>query len=293
MRFWAVLALAAASLLAACNRAPTAPARYVIGQPYALGGLWSYPREDFALNDTGLAAIIPDTRSGRATANGEVYDPSALMAAHRTLQMPAILRVTNLEAGRELLVRVNDRGPAAPGRVLGLSRRAAELLGARDGTQLRIVVEAEPSRALASGLPQTETPQLAIAAAPAGSVARETLAPPPGARAATQLREGRAAPVLAAAAATTAAPTIALPMQATVVAAQPGRLWVQAGNFTNRDAAQRQAARIGGARAEAFGPGRRPEFRVRVGPMQTAAEADAALARVLRAGISEARIVVD
>lgn len=291
MRFWA--ALAALALLSACARPASGPARYVIGEPYSLGGVWSYPREDFGLTDTGLAAIIADTRAGRATANGEPYDPSALMAAHRTLQLPAILRVTNLEAGRELLVRVNDRGPPAPGRLLGLSRSAADLLGARDGTQLRIVVEAEPSRALAAGLPQPEAPSLAIAAAPAGIVARETLAPPPGARAATQVREGRPAPVLVAAAAPFAAPGIALPMQATSVAPRPGRLWIQAGSFTGRDAAQRQAARIAGARAEPFGPGRRPEFRVRVGPVQTAPEADAALARVLRAGISEASIVVD
>lgn len=287
------MGLAALALLSACARPTPSPARYVIGDPYSLGGLWSYPREDFGLADTGLAAIIADSRAGRVTANGETYDPAALMAAHRTLQMPAILRVTNLEAGRELLVRVNDRGPAAPARVLGLSPRAADLLGARDGTQLRIVVEAEPSRALAAGLPQSETPGLVIAAAPAGSVARESLAPPPGARAAMQVREGRPAPVLVATAATTAAPSIALPMQATSVAPRPGRLWIQAGSFTGRDAAQRQAARIAGARVESFGPGRRPEFRVRLGPLQTAPEADGALARVLRAGISEARIVVD
>ena len=54
-----------------------------------MGGVWSYPREDFALSESGLAAVLPDARRGRRTANGEVHDPAALTAAHRTLQLPA------------------------------------------------------------------------------------------------------------------------------------------------------------------------------------------------------------
>ncbi|MFC7551974.1 septal ring lytic transglycosylase RlpA family protein [Pseudoroseomonas wenyumeiae] len=86
-----------------------------------MGGVWSYPREDFALRETGLATVIPDPRPGRATADGEIYDPALLTAAHRTLQLPAILVVTNLENGLSLRVRVNDRGPAQSGRVVALS----------------------------------------------------------------------------------------------------------------------------------------------------------------------------
>ncbi len=295
MRPWALLAsaLLACALLAACARTPAPTPRYLVGEPYSLGGVWSYPREDFALVETGLATVIADPRAGRATTNGEVFDPGALMAAHRSLQLPAIVRVTNLDAGREMLVRVNDRGPASPGRVIGLSRRAADLLGVRDGSQVRLAVDGAMSRALSAGLPQAEPPPPAIAAAPVGTVQRETLAPPPGAQAAVRVREGRPAPVLVSNAAAAPPPSIVLPMVAASVAARPGRLWVQAGTFTGRDAAQRQASRIGGARAEAFGSGRRPEFRVRVGPLGSASEADAALTRVLRAGISEARIIVD
>ncbi|WP_270935392.1 septal ring lytic transglycosylase RlpA family protein, partial [Falsiroseomonas oryzae] len=165
--------------LAGC--APQGPApqpRYLVGEPYQMGGVWSYPREDFGLLQTGLAAVAADTRRGRRTANGEVHDPALLTAAHRTLQMPAILRVTNLENGLELEVRVNDRGPANPGRVLELSRRAAELLGIPAGgtAQLRIAVVTGPSRALAAGLPSAEAPPLQVAAAPLGAVQREDLA---------------------------------------------------------------------------------------------------------------------
>ncbi|HYZ30837.1 MAG TPA: RlpA-like double-psi beta-barrel domain-containing protein, partial [Crenalkalicoccus sp.] len=97
-------------------------ARYVIGTPYRMGGVWSYPREDFALVETGYSVVVPDTRSGRITADGEAWDPGAPLAAHRTLQLPAILRVTALKTGRSLDLRVIDRGPVEPGRILGLSR---------------------------------------------------------------------------------------------------------------------------------------------------------------------------
>ena len=76
-----------------------------------------------------MAAVLPRSGRGRSTANGEIYDPDRLVGAHRTLQLPAIVTVRNLQNGRELRLRVNDRGPAAPGRILGLSPRAAAVAG--------------------------------------------------------------------------------------------------------------------------------------------------------------------
>jgi rare lipoprotein A len=287
-------------LLAACTpRAPQLPAsqpRYVVGEPYQLGGVWSYPREDFALQETGLATVIADPRAGRRTVNDEIYDPALLTAAHRTLQLPAVLVVTNLENGLELRVRVNDRGPAHPGRVIELSRRAAELLRvSAGGTQVSITVDGEASRSLASALPQPEDRRLAIATAPRESLQAETLAPPPGARVATQLREGRtAAPIVSG---VDAAPRALVPTRLPEAVAQgyarPGRLFIQASTFTARDAAQRQAARLPGAQVEAFGPGRRPEYRVRLGPYGSVVQADAGLEMVRRSGVSDARILVD
>lgn len=289
-----LLCALALALLAGCAQPP--PPRVVVGQPYQMGGVWSYPREDYALVQTGLAFVLGDQRAGRRTANGESFDPAQLMAAHRTLQLPAILRVTNLENGREIEVRVNDRGPAHPGRVVALSRRAAELLGIHPlGTaQVRIAVEAEASRALVAGLPNPEAPPLAIAAAPVASVAREDLAPPPGAGQARP-REGRPLPGVPTAA--IAAPDAALP--AARAAAQvvqgpprPGRLFVEAPSFSRRDLAERLAARIGG-RVEAIGPAGRQTFRVLIGPLAGVGAADRALEQTLRAGVSEARIVVE
>ncbi|WP_237217189.1 septal ring lytic transglycosylase RlpA family protein, partial [Falsiroseomonas oryziterrae] len=175
-------ALAALLALGACAQPQPQP-RYLVGAPYQMGGVWFYPREDFGLVETGLAVVAADSWAGRRTANGEIHDPAQLMAAHRTLQMPAVLRVTNLETGLELDVRVNDRGPANSGRVVELSRRAAELIGLRPGgvAQVRIAVVAEASRALAAGLPNPEAPRIEIAAAPLAAIGREDLAPPSGA----------------------------------------------------------------------------------------------------------------
>lgn len=273
--------------------------RYVVGEPYQMGSVWSYPREDFGLRDTGLAAVAADTRAGRRTVNGEIHDPAALMAAHRTLQLPAILRVTNLENGLELRVRVNDRGPSRPGRILELSRRAAELLRipAGGGTQVAIAVESEPSRALAVALPQTETRVLAVATAPRAALEGEALPPPPGTHAAERVRQAQPAPASQAGAGgafNEAAATLPerLPEQLAQGAPRPGRLMIQASTFTSRADANRQAARIGG-RVESFGPPRRPEYRVRLGPFSSVGQADTALESVLRSGVLDARILID
>ncbi|MCR0981420.1 septal ring lytic transglycosylase RlpA family protein [Roseomonas populi] len=274
---------------------PASEARYSLGEPYRLGNLWFYPREDFGLVETGLATVAGDARAGRRTADGEIYDPAALNAAHRTLQLPAIVTVTNLENGRSLAVRVNDRGPADPGRVIELSRRAAELLGIAPGrpAQVRVAVDGNLSRALASGLPAPEGSRPAIAAAPTAAVEREALAPIAGARQADRVREGRGPLVQAAAASERAAEPVVLDERVVQGPALPGRLFVQGSSFTNRTAASRQAARMGGAQVEATGTARQQEWRVRLGPFASPAEADRALDGALRGGVTEARIVVD
>ena len=293
-------ALALALLAAGCGRQapPPAPAgRYLLGEPYAMGGLWSYPREDFGLEESGVAAVLPRGRPGQRTANGEAYDPDRLVGAHRTLQLPAILTVLNLETGRELRIRVNDRGPTQPGRVVGLSPRAARLLGIPpDGAaQVRIRVETGPSQALAAALPSPDRPALAMAAAPRAAVEREALPPLPG------MREASLRPALAQAAARPAAetrpelPPDPLPEAVASRPAQPGRLLIEMGRFFRRDLAQRQAARIPGLRprVEPFGGGRQPQFRVVAGPFPDIPAADQAVAAVLRAGLPEVRLLVE
>ena len=113
---------------------------YKVGRPYQIAGNWYYPREDLNYDSIGIASWYGDDFHGRQTANGEVFDMNALTAAHPTLPMPTYARVTNLENGRSIVVRVNDRGPFARGREIDLSREAAKTLGMkRQGTaQVRV-----------------------------------------------------------------------------------------------------------------------------------------------------------
>jgi rare lipoprotein A len=292
--------VAAALFFAACAPPPlpSAGARFVVGDPYSMGGVWSYPREDYALAESGLAVVLPDTARGRRTANGEVHDPAALVAAHRTVQLPAVLLVWNLDTGREIRVRVNDRGPAEPGRVIGLSRRAAALLGVVLGepARVRIAVDPEWSRAVVEGLPGGVGPRLEVATAPIATVQREQLAPLPGARVGPvgRAEAGRPVPVLAGVPGRSSrqeAPPERLPEKAAQRGAVPTRLVVDGGDFFRRDLAERRAATLGG-RAEAFGSGREPQYRVRLGPFATVGEADRALDAALRRGIPDARILL-
>src|SRR3984957_18321542 len=102
---------------------------YKVGQPYQIEGTWYYPREQPDYDETGIASWYGPTFHGKHTANGETFDSGALTAAHRTLPMPVNVRVTNLDNGRSIVLRVNDRGPYARGRIIDVSARAAQLLG--------------------------------------------------------------------------------------------------------------------------------------------------------------------
>ena len=102
---------------------------YKVGKPYQVAGRWYVPREEPDYDRTGLASWFGAEFHGRRTANGEIFDMDALLAAHPTLPMPSYVSVTNPSNGRTLLVRVNNRGPFAEGRIIDLSRRAARELG--------------------------------------------------------------------------------------------------------------------------------------------------------------------
>ena len=178
-------ALLLAAVLAGCVRPPAESAavvapHYVVGAPYQAGGIWRYPREQFDYDETGLAAIA--TRLAGLTADGEAADGSAMAAAHPTLQLPAIVQVTNLDTGYQVLVRVNDRGPANPGRLIALTPRAMALLGAAGQAALRVRVAVLPpeSEALALDLGGNAAPVLALAVVPAAEVTQKSLAPPSG-----------------------------------------------------------------------------------------------------------------
>jgi len=110
------------------TRLPRGGGRDQIGRPYKVAGKWYYPKEDRHYRKVGAASWYGDAFHGRLTANGEIYDMTHLTAAHPTMPLPSYARVTNLKNGSSVIVRVNDRGPYARGRIIDLSKRAADML---------------------------------------------------------------------------------------------------------------------------------------------------------------------
>jgi rare lipoprotein A len=210
-----------------------------------------------------------------------------MTAAHRTLPLPAYVRVTNLQNGRSVVVRVNDRGPFVGNRIIDLSYTAAAKLDMlRNGTamvEIRTIDPAAPPPVItASALATAPT---APAAAGTGAAA---VSPPPAAPL-TMVPAAEAAPATAA--------SVATPAGSSATAAVPA-LFVQAGAFSDPANAERLAERLrGGNLGKVFVrddqiAGRRM-YRVRIGPVPDVAEFDRVVAALERAGISDAHLALD
>jgi len=100
-------------------------------KPYQIRGIWYYPQADPDYDVKGVGSWYGEQFHNRRTANGEIFDMDALSAAHKTLPLPSLVEVTNLDNGRKMVVRVNDRGPFVGDRIIDLSRAAADKLGYR------------------------------------------------------------------------------------------------------------------------------------------------------------------
>jgi rare lipoprotein A len=145
---------------------------YKVGNPYVINGVTYVPHEDPDYSETGIASWYGPQFHGARTANGEIFDMELVSAAHRTLPMPSLVRVTNLENGRSMVVRLNDRGPYARGRIIDMSKKAAELLGFQGAGTARVRVEYVGRAPLEEGAPirvavKQEAPK-ALAAEPKG-----------------------------------------------------------------------------------------------------------------------------
>lgn len=98
-------------------------------RPYQVKGVWYTPRHDPDYDEKGIASWYGEQFQNRNTANGEVFDMDLITAAHKTLPLPSIVEVTDLDTGKKIRVRVNDRGPFVAGRIIDLSKGAARKLG--------------------------------------------------------------------------------------------------------------------------------------------------------------------
>ncbi len=290
---------------------------YKVGKPYQIAGTWYYPREDERYDATGIGSWYGPQFHGKRTANGEIFDQNAVTAAHPTLPMPILARVTNLENGRSIILRINDRGPFVAGREIDLSRRAAEILGYdRKGTA-RVRVQ-YVSRAPMPGQPdlgatryagtgvvgetfvapkaELEEDEKFVPAAAGGAVATSVLSAPSGVTSAPAPQISQLpAPV------TTGPATLgpALPTQPVLqqVAVPPVTgIYVQVGAFQNAQNAEMVRSRLasyGNVHISKTNVQGTPYYRVRIGPLSDVPSADASLKSIISDGHAGARIVVE
>jgi rare lipoprotein A len=291
---------------------------YKIGAPYKIDGVTYTPQEEFNHVETGVASWYGPGFHGKSTANGEAYDQSARTAAHRTLQMPSIVRVTNLDNGMSTVVRINDRGPFARSRVIDLSRTAAQELDiVRNGTahvridQLQAESLAVKDVAINGGGPAEQ--QAAVAQVSSGRYAPapapvETAAyvPPPAAPAPVYAQPAPSQPVWPAnqrspepapayAAAANAGPTVASLANGTTLQPSSG-FYVQTGAFATPENAERQRGAVssyGASEISQASAGGRDVYRVRLGPYTTPDAAGIVADRLKRSGYGDARVVAN
>jgi rare lipoprotein A len=243
--------------------APAAAPGVKIGKPYQVFGVWYYPSDDRGYDQRGIASWYGPGFHALDTANGERYDQDGLTAAHKTLPMPSYVEVENLDNGRKLTVRINDRGPFVDGRIIDLSRKSAQLLGVdRAGTAHVRVRRVFPNP---QDVPPPPILPMPILPQPVPVAAQ---APNP--------------------------PIVALPTVTTVDL--PGAP-VAAGAYFVQVAALADAGRISWLKGylSAFGPvvtEAAPSglTRIRLGPFPDAASANAMLAKVRAAGYTDSRL---
>lgn len=273
--------------------------QYKVGKPYQVEGIWYYPAVNYKYSETGIASWYGSNFHGKKTANGEIYDMNAISAAHRTLPLPSMVRVVNLQNGRAIIVRVNDRGPFARNRIIDLSRRTAQLLGfKRLGTApVRVEIMAAESRRLAAAAQRSIVADGAgAAAAQADRVVVETLPPPGNAPVKNiQLAAATRSPIPSRSRVDGVAPQPP-EERVTIQPVRPANLFVQAGSFVQRVYAERMKRKlsaIGSATITEAVVGAYRFYRVRIGPLATIPEGDRVLDEVIAYGYPGARLIAD
>ena len=251
---------------------------YKVGKPYKIAGEWYYPRENTKYDNIGIASWYGPKFQGRRTANGEIFDMNLLTAAHPTLPMPVMVQVTNLENGRSMKLRVNDRGPFKKNREIDLSRRAAEILGFKDKGTARVrvkylhraplynqrgqLISGDESDSFVFDKPYTPTRDRYVSAAPITEVETKSL-------------DGQD-----------------LPSKKSVLPKQ--KYYVQLGVFSRKDSAEalrQKLGQIGQVEVSELTSGGRQLYRVRVGPVNSRVDANILVDDVLDNGHQDAFIL--
>ena len=231
---------------------------YKVGKPYLIKGKRYYPKEDFSYCRKGTASWYGPGFHGKKTAMGTRYNQHAMTAAHPTLQLPCIARVTNLENGKSVVVEINDRGPYCRNREIDLSKKAADLLGFTHKGTAHVEVKVLPK----------ESKILAGKAKPQNSDGREN-------------RFSR---------------SISPQKTVTQSSGNKPKLFVQAGAFSKRENAQFLCSKlqsVGNAYVVPIPTAGQTLYRVRLGPLESEDVAHHVREKVVQTGLSEANIVVE
>ena len=332
LRLLAVLMVGSA--LAACStgRAPPPPVvapkpqastpdagLYKVGKPYQVDGVWYYPAEDYSYVEEGVASWYGQDFHGKRTANGERFDMNDLTAAHPTLPLPSIVNVTNLDNGRSVKLRVNDRGPFKSKRIIDISRQGAQLLGFKEqGTaHVRVQIDRDESMMLKNQLIARAPGELpTVTASPRAVVSTAMLEPPPpnnipaqplppakaqplksievkGAPTKTPAKGTKKAPQLAKLPESTA-PQRAIPGKGKVDLPAGSGVYIQAGAFSDQSNAHRleqQLREFGNVFIVTISVAGKQLYRVRLGPLQDDSGAEKLLGQVKSFGYEDAQIV--
>jgi rare lipoprotein A len=270
-------------------------------KPYQINGIWYYPKADPGYDERGIGSWYGEQFHNRRTANGEIFDMDLPSAAHKTLPLPSIVEVTNLDNGRKMQVRVNDRGPFVDGRIIDLSKAAAEQLGyGRAGVahvRVRYIGPASKTpfdapRIIAAAPPPAEPryapPPKARVYAGGLPPAQPAYGPPPPPKLADPDFAPSTPPQVSA---PPAAPP-EVPAEPAPVLASAYR--VQAGSFANRDNAERAVAQLSGAGEASIESIERAQgvlYRVVVKAGPDEAEAFGVRDRVAALGYSDATVL--
>ncbi len=286
---------------------------YKVGKPYEINGVWYYPKVNYHYDETGIASWYGPQFHGKPTANGERFDMNLVSAAHKTLPLPSFVRVTNLENGRALDIRINDRGPFVHGRIIDLSRRAAEILGFKKQgiARVRVTILADKSRQVArragGGRVQLADSSSMITTIQEGEgsplepvTQRDLDATPLKDDSASKAESETDKPHSALALLQQPVPeeTMSLdekdpPFDQKPV--KPSFMYVQAGAFLdlrNANKLKHFLQSFGQANIAPTTIGENLFYRVRVGPLSDVTQADSILEQVIRSGHSDARITV-
>ena len=269
--------------------------RYKVGNPYQIAGKWYYPERDLRYDNTGIASWYGDQFAGKLTANGEIFDPELVSAAHKTLPMPSVVRVTNLDNGKSLVVRINDRGPYVTGRIIDMSRAGARLLGFKKKGIARVRVQMLTEQSLhleklakdgqfplLSDNYKSDVPETVAVSKPAVRLKARTT------RAAAQKPKSSSSAV----------ELLASSRGIKVLETKPVKtdIWIQIGAFhseTNARNLIENLEKLSTGTIFQINKNGRILYRARLGPLASVNEADSLLDKILQRGFDGAEIVVD